>query len=200
MALMARSRSPLSRKLGSRFGGGRSRKKKQIGAGIASLLLTVTYFGSTVAANVSLGTSPLEFGQGSRAAVACDDTGITTAISETWNNATTYFKVNTITLSGIKNSTTNATTGIGCLGKTLKVSLIGASGKLGIGSGTPTPETEISIVLPGANGPMSSGVTGASPGSVSIGTHDASDGASVTITVPATLDAANVIRIALETE
>lgn len=198
MALMASSRSPLSRKLGSRFGGRKNRRNKQVGAGIVALL-TVTYFGSTVAANVSLGTSPLEFGQGSRAAVACDDTGITTAISETWNNATTYFKVNTITLSGIKNSQTNATTGIGCLGKTIKVSLIGASGLLGIGSGG-TPETEISIVLPGANGAMSSGVTGASPGSVVIGTHDALDGASVTITVPATLDAANVIRIALETE
>jgi hypothetical protein len=184
--------------MGSRFGGRKNRRNKQIGAGIAALL-TVSYFGSTLAANVSLGDTPLEFGQGSRAAVACDDTGITTAISETWNNATTYFKVNTITLSGIKNSATNATTGIGCLGKTLKVSLIGASGKLGIGSGG-TPETEISIVLPGANGPMSSGVTGASPGSVSIGTHDTSDGASVTITVPAILDAANVIRIALETE
>jgi hypothetical protein len=182
--------------MGSRFGGGgRSRKKKQIGAGIASLL-AVTYFGSTFAANVSLGNAPLEFGQGSRAAVACDNTGITTAISETWNNATTYFKVNTITLSGIKNSQTDAS-GIGCLGKTFKVSLIGADGKLGIGTGS---ATEISIILPAANGQMSSGVTGANANSVSIGTHDAPDGASVTITVPATLDAASVIRIALETE
>ena len=195
---MSKKNPPLSSRMGSRFGGGgRSRKKKQIGAGIASLL-AVTYFGSTFAANVSLGNAPLEFGQGSRAAVACDNTGITTAISETWNNATTYFKVNTITLSGIKNSQTDAS-GIGCLGKTFKVSLIGADGKLGIGSGG-TPETEISIVLPGANGPMSSGVTGASAGSVSIGTHDAPDGASITITVPATLDAASVNRIALETE
>jgi len=194
---MARSNSPLSSKMGPRLGGRKSRRNKQVGAGIVALL-SVTYFGSTFAANVSLGDTPLEFGQGSRAAVACDDTGISTAITETWNNATTYFKVSTITLSGIKNSQTNAS-GIGCLGKTLKVSLIGASGKLGIGSGG-TPETEISIVLPGANGPMSSGVTGASAASVSIGTHNASDGASITITVPATLDAASVNRIALETE
>lgn len=195
---MSKGKSPLSSKMGSRFGGRRSRRKKQVAAGI-STLLAVTYFGSTLAANVSLGSSPLEFGQGSRAAVACDSTGITTAIAETWNNATTYFKVNTITLSGINNASTDSTTGIGCRGKTMKVSLIGSSGKLGIGTGS-TPETEISFVLPGADGEMSSNVTGAPAANVVVGSYNASDGATVTITVPATLDASTVTRIALETE
>ena len=191
--------SPLSGRIGSRFGGRGARKRTRIFAGFITLI-SVTYFGSTFAASISLGSdSPIEFGQGSRAAVACDSTGITTAITETWNNATTYFKVNTLTLTGINNAVTNATTGIGCRGKTIKLALIGSSGKLGIGSGG-TPETEISIVMPAADGAMSSGVTGASANSVTVGTYNASDGASLTITIPATLDASTVTRVALETE
>jgi hypothetical protein len=102
----------------------------------------------------------------------------------------------TVALSGV-HSETNASTGIGCRGKTLKVSLMGSSGKLGIGTAS---ATEISIVLPAANGAMSTGVTGASASAVSVGTYDASDGASIAITVPTTLDASTVTRIALETE
>jgi hypothetical protein len=195
---MAKS-SPLSNRIGSRFGGRGARKRTRIFAGFITLI-AVTYFGSTFAASITLGSSsPIEFGQGSRAAVACDSTGITTAIEETWNNATTYFKVNTVTLTGINNAVTNATTGIGCRGKTIKLSLIGSSGKLGIGSAG-TPETEISIVMPAADGAMSSGVTGASADAVVVGTYNASDGASLTITIPATLDATTVTRVALETE
>jgi hypothetical protein len=191
--------SPLSGRIGSRFGGRGARKRTRIFAGFITLI-SVTYFGSTFAASISLGSdSPIEFGQGSRAAVACDSTGITTAITETWNNATTYFKVNTLTLTGINNAVTNATTGIGCRGKTIKLALIGSSGKLGIGSGG-TPETEISIVMPAADGAMSSGVTGALASAVTVGTYNASDGASLTITIPATLDASTVTRVALETE
>ena len=195
---MAKS-SPLSGRIGSRFGGRGARKRTRIFAGFITLT-AVTYFGSTFAASISLGSNtPIEFGQGSRAAVACDATGITTAIEETWNNATTYFKVNTVTLTGINNAETNATNGIGCRGKTIKLSLIGSSGKLGIGSGG-TPETEISIVMPGADGAMSSGVTGALASAVTVGTYNASDGASLTITIPATIDATTVTRVALETE
>jgi hypothetical protein len=104
-----------------------------------------------------------------------------------------------VALTGINNAVTNATTGIGCRGKTIKLALIGSSGKLGIGSGG-TPETEISIVMPGADGVMSSGVTGALASAVTVGTYNASDGASLTITIPATLDASTVTRVALETE
>jgi hypothetical protein len=191
--------SPLSGRIGSRFGGRGARKRTRVFAGFVTLI-AVTYFGTTFAASISLGSNtPIEFGQGSRAAVACDSTGITTAIEETWNNATTYFKVNKVTLSDINNATTDAVTGIGCRGKTIKLSLIGSSGKLGIGSGG-TPETEISIVMPGADGPMSSGVTGALASAVTVGTYNASDGASLTITIPATLDATTVTRVALETE
>ena len=183
-----------------RLGAGpRSRGKKvQIAAGF-SALVSVIYFGTTLAANVSLGNAPIEFGQGSRGTVACDDTGITTAISETWDNTSSYFKVSQITLSEIKNSATNIETGIGCRGKTIKISLIGASGKLEIGSGEPG-ETEISIVLPGANGAMGSGVTGANASAVYVDDFDAVDGASLTITVPANINASDVERIALETE
>jgi hypothetical protein len=106
--------------MGSRFGGGgRSRKKKQIGAGLATLL-AVTYFGSTFAVNVSLGTGDLEFGQGTRAAVACDTDGITTAINEIWNNGQTRFDVSTVVLSDVNTSA--------CANKIFRVTLLGNTG------------------------------------------------------------------------
>ena len=117
---MSKKNPPLSSRMGSRFGGGgRSRKKKQIGAGIASLL-AVTYFGSTFAASVSLGNGALEFGQGTRAAVACDTDGITTAINEIWNNTLTQFDVSTVVLSGINTSA--------CANKIFRVTLLGNTG------------------------------------------------------------------------
>ena len=194
---MAKS-SPLSGRIGSRFGGRGTRKRTRIFAGFITLI-AVTYFGSTFAASITLGSaSPIEFGQGSRAAVACDSTGITTAIEETWNNATTYFKVNTVTLTGINNAETNATTGAGCRGKTVKVRVMGSSGPLAIGTDT---ATVISFVMPAANGALSDGnVTGATGAAVVASTYDTTDGAQIVITIPATVDASTVTRVALETE
>jgi hypothetical protein len=143
-------------------------------------------------------TSPIEFGQGSRAAVACDSTGITTAIEEVWENASTFFKINTVTLTGINNATTDSGTGAGCRGKTIKVRVMGSSGPLAIGTSS---STVISFVMPGANGALSDGnVTGASGAAVVASTYDTTDGAQIVITIPSTIDASTVTRVALETE
>ena len=194
---MAKS-SPLSGRIGSRFGGRGARKRTRIFAGFITLI-AVTYFGSTFAASITLGSaSPIEFGQGSRAAVACDSTGITTAIEETWNNATTYFKVNTVTLTGIDNATTDTGTGAGCRGKTVKLRVMGSSGPLAIGTSS---ATVITFVMPAANGALADNkVTGALGEAVVASTYDTVDGAQIVITIPATLDASTVTRVALETE
>jgi hypothetical protein len=195
---MAKS-SPLSGRIGSRFGGRGARKRTRIFAGFVTLV-AVTYFGTTFAASISLGNnnSPIEFGQGSRAAVACDSTGITTAIEETWNNATTYFKVNTVTLTGINNAETNATTGAGCRGKIIKLRVMGSSGPLAIGT---SDATVISFEMPAANGALANEkVTGALGAAVVASTYDTTDGAQIVITIPSTVDASTVTRIALETE
>jgi len=184
--------SPLNGRIGSRFGGRGARKQRRIFVAILTFI-AVGYFGTTLAASISLGSeSPLEFGQGSRAAVACDATGITTAIEEEWNNPTLYFKVNQIILSDVDNRATDADTGIGCQGKTIKVRLMDANGTLIIGSSS---STFISFVLGSAD---VSNVEGATVGDISVG--GAGEAGTITITLPATLDASTVTRVALETE
>jgi hypothetical protein len=194
---MAKS-SPLSGRIGSRFGGRGARKRTRIFAGFVTLI-AVTYFGTTFAASISLGSdSPIEFGQGSRAAVACDSTGIATAIEEIWNNDTTYFKVNTVTLTGINNAITDTGTGAGCRGKVFKIRLIGSSGPLAIGTSN---ATVISFEMPGANGALADNkVTGALGSAVVASSFDSSDATQIVLTIPATLNASTVTRVALETE
>ena len=194
---MAKS-SPLSNRIGSRFGGRGARKRTRIFAGFITLI-AVTYFGSTFAASITLGSSsPIEFGQGSRAAVACDSTGITTAIEEVWENSSTFFKVNTVTLTGINNATTDSGTGAGCRGKTIKLRVMGSSGPLAIGT---LSATVISFVMPAANGALADNkVVGATGAAVVASDFDAADAAQIVVTIPATLDASTVTRVALETE
>ena len=194
---MSKKNPPLSSRMGSRFGvSGRSRKKKQIGAGIASLL-AVTYFGSTFAASVSLGNGALEFGQGTRAAVACDTDGITTAINEIWNNTLTQFDVSTVVLSGINTSA--------CANKIFRVTLLGNTGtELQIGN--LDAHTFASLTVSDSDGALTvapavadSGLTASKSGTSPSGI--------ITLTIDRTgtqdtdanfLNAANVFRINLE--
>jgi hypothetical protein len=188
---MAKS-SPLSGRIGSRFGGRGTRKRTRIFAGFITLI-AVTYFGSTFAASISLGSdTPIEFGQGSRAAVACDDTGVETAIVESWDNPSLFFKVDTITLTGINNTATDEETGIGCQGKTIKVRLMDASGPLVIGSSS---STLISFVLESEG---VSSVAGATSEDITVSGSGVAG--NIEITLPSTLDASTVTRVALETE
>jgi len=188
---MAKS-SPLSGRIGSRFGGRGAHKRKRIFAGFIALI-TVTYFGTTFAASISLGSdTPIEFGQGSRAAVACDATGFTTAIEEVWNNPTLYFKVDEIVLSDVDIRETDEDTGSGCQGKTIKVRLMDADGALVIGSSS---SALISFVLGSED---VSSVVGATTEDIIV--EGSGLAGTVTITLPVDLDASTVTRVALETE
>jgi hypothetical protein len=195
---VSKKNPPLSSRMGSRFGGGgRSRKKKQIGAGLATLL-AVTYFGSTFAANVSLNDGEdLEFGQGTQAAVACDSDGITTAINEIWNNGEIQFDVATVVLSDVDASA--------CADKVFRVTLLGDSGtelQLGNSSG----QTFADIVVSNSNGALA--VTSASANSgLTANISEAGTAGIITLILDRVgdqgtsanfLDAADVFRINLE--
>jgi hypothetical protein len=140
---MAKS-SPLSNRIGSRFGGRGARKRTRIFAGFITLI-AVTYFGSTFAASITLGSGALEFGQGTQAAVACDTDGITTAINETWNNTATQFDVSTVVLSAIDTSA--------CAGKIFKVTLLASSGSE-LQLGNLNAHTYASITVSNTNGSL----------------------------------------------
>ena len=77
------------------------------GLGVAAL---VPVIGSTLAANISLGNSAIEFGQGQISTTTCDDS-ITVTPSSSWNGEA--FNVDTVTLSGIADA---------CDGKTITLS------------------------------------------------------------------------------
>jgi len=194
---VSKKNPPLSSRMGSRFGGGgRSRKKKQIGAGIASLL-AVTYFGSTFAASVSLGSGDLEFGQGTRAAVACDTDGITTAINEIWNNTRTQFDVSTVVLSGVNTSA--------CAAKIFRVTLLGDSGTE-LQLGNLDAHTFADVTVSDSDGSLTVASAAGTPG-ITASKSGTSPSGIITLTIDRTgtqdvdanfLNAANVFRINLE--
>ena len=139
--------SPLAGRVSSNFGGSVNHRTKKIIAGL--LIATLgPLVATTLAASVTLnGGTSLEFGQGSNLTIACDTT-ITTAIGETWVNASAYFKVSTITLSGINNAVAGAgaATDSGCGNKLIKVSLLDSNGAtIAIGS---AGEGSVTISVP----------------------------------------------------
>jgi hypothetical protein len=192
---MAKS-SPLSDRIGSRFGGRGARKRTRIFAGFITLI-AATYFGSTFAASITLGTGRLEFGQGARQAIACDANGITTSISEDWSTTSTFFKVSTITLSGLNSVATDADTGIGCGGKKLEVSLMGSSGVLRIGTST-TDKVSFTVPTSGDNPTTTAGVTNASDIDVEAAGTTSST-VVITISPSSNVNAADVTYVGLET-
>jgi hypothetical protein len=189
---MAKS-SPLSGRIGSRFGGRGARKRTRIFAGFVTLI-AVTYFGTTFAASITLGTGRLEFGQGARQAVACDTDGITTEIAEEW--ASTFFKVSTITLTGLNSVATDAD-GVGCGGKKIEVSLMGSSGVLRIGTST-TDKVSFTVPITGDNPTTTAGVTLATDIALT-GAGTTSTRVVITISPSSAVNAANVTYVGLET-
>lgn len=106
----------------------KARKKKsnlRAFAGLASVA-AIAVLGSTLAANITLGTGSLEFGQGIQVTAACDD-DITVTPTATFTNASGagVFMLSTISFSGV-NAVTK-TNGVGCLGVTMSVSAYGDS-------------------------------------------------------------------------
>ena len=188
--------SPLSNRVNSRFGGSVNHRSKKIIAGF--LIATVgPLVATTLAASVTIGTGSLEFGQGSQAAVACD-TAITTAITETWYNASTIFEVATIVLSDLNTAAGAGVSNAGCGGKILKVSLLGSSGTaLTIGSSGTATSASVTLASPGVNGVQTIASNGVTASLASAGAT-----ATLTLTIPTAsihLDAATVYRVTVET-
>jgi hypothetical protein len=138
--------------MSSGFGGiGHIRSKFLLGI---SLVLAVPFLMSTFAANVTVGTGSLEFGQGSQQAIACDPL-VYVALGEEWFSSPTeadgsagFFRVKAVTVSNLDIDS--------CRDKKLRVRLINTSGgELTLG---PLPEiTVLQIVVPNVDGQISSG-------------------------------------------
>ena len=117
--------SPLGGRISSGFGGGRSHKSKFI-FGILIVVL-IPFLFSTYAANVTVGNGPLEFGQGSQQAIACDPT-VFVAMAEEWQSnpqsndpSAGFFRVKSVTISNVDLNS--------CKNKKLRVRLIDLTGK-----------------------------------------------------------------------
>jgi hypothetical protein len=194
--------SPLSGRIGSRFGGRGARKRTRIIVATLFVILAGS-FATTLAANVTIsGGNALEFGQGQVPAIACD-TEITSAITEEWNNTSTNFHVQKITLTGLNLASPSVTTNTsnqGCGGKTLSVSLLNTSGSsLPLGDASPSA---ITFVVPTVS---SSPVTNLQGAIIAVtGTAGAADGSAI-ITLPSATPtiratASAVARVVLETD
>ena len=96
-------------------------------AGLATVA-AIAVLGSTMAANITLGSGSLEFGQGVQTTAACD-TSITLSPKVTFQNGTNpQFYLSTISFSDVDTRTANSTStsgGTGCDGKTLTLNAYG---------------------------------------------------------------------------
>jgi hypothetical protein len=117
--------SPLSGPVNSGFGGVRKMKNKIL-FGVVTIAV-VPFLLSTFAANVTVGNGPLEFGQGSEQAVACDPQ-VFVALAEEWHNQPTatdasagFFRVKSVTVSNLDLTQ--------CHGKHLRVRLLDQQGQ-----------------------------------------------------------------------
>ena len=178
--------SPLSNRVNSRFGGSVNHRSKKIIAGF--LIATIgPLVATTLAASVTIGTGSLEFGQGSQAAVACDSV-ITTSITETWYEAGTFFRVATMSLTGLDTTA--------CTGKYFKLSLLGSTGTaLTVGSAA---ETSITVKLTDVSGSQATGSTLAGS-TASLSTTGTNNTLLVTLNAAVYLNAATVYRVTVET-
>jgi len=193
-------KNPLANRIGSTFGGGKPKRKKAL-IGVA-LLLVLPYFGSTLAASVTIngtsGSGGIEFGQGSQVTVVCDST-IKTSIDEEWYATSSIFRVKTITLTGINNaSALNATTdNQGCGGKALTLKLYATNTIVDIG--TTAGENSATFTIPVANaGAGTPSITGAT-GLTATSNGGASESSIVlTISNSLNINATTITRVALE--
>ena len=117
--------SPLGSRISYGFGGNKSHKSKLI-IGILIVVL-IPFLFSTYAANVTVGNGPLEFGQGSQQAIACDST-VFVAMAEEWfsspkenDPSAGFFRVKSVTISNVDLNS--------CKNKRLRVRLIDLTGK-----------------------------------------------------------------------
>ena len=170
--------SPLSGNVKSRHPSGFNTKKK-IFVGVAALSV-IPFILSTFAASVTIGSGPLEFGQGSQQALACDP-NVFIALGEEWhaNPSSTdssdgFFRVRTATISNLNLDT--------CGGRKLRLRLIdGNSAELVVGS---TPDAKVlQVTLPQTS--PTSNIT--DPGSLAL-TYLTGDGQPMTGTLAANVN------------
>ena len=119
----------------------------------ATVIALVPFLMSTFAANVTVGSGALEFGQGSQQAIACDPV-VYVSIGEEWYSKPTtgdpsagFFRVKALTVSNLDLAS--------CRGKKLRVRLIGTVGQeLPIG---PAAEANVlQVTVPDVDGQVGS--------------------------------------------
>ena len=143
--------SPLSGKMNNGFAGiGSAKSKLMIGVTLVAL---VPFMMSTFAANVTVGSGALEFGQGSQQAIACDPT-VFVSIGEEWHSQPTptdssagFFRVKAVTISNLDLNN--------CRGKKLRMRLINTTGSdIAIGA---SPDVRVlQVVVPDVDAQVSS--------------------------------------------
>ena len=129
---------------------GSTRSKLMIGVTLVAL---VPFMMSTFAANVTVGSGALEFGQGSQQAIACDPT-VFVSIGEEWHSQPTptdssagFFRVKAVTISNLDLNS--------CRGKKLRMRLINTTGsEIAIGA---NPDIRVlQVVVPDVDAQVSS--------------------------------------------
>lgn len=112
-------------------------------AGLATVA-AIAVLGSTMAANITLGSGSLEFGQGVQTTAACD-TSITLSPKVTFQNGSNpQFYLSTISFSDVDTRTAGqgeVSGGTGCAGKTLTLNAYGQT------SATPVSFATVSSAL-----------------------------------------------------
>jgi len=101
------------------------KRKSNLGtlAGLASVA-AIAVLGSTLAANITLGSGSLEFGQGTQVTAACDsDITVTPVTSFTNASGGGVFMLSTISFSGFNAVVKSG--GVGCLATTMTVGVYG---------------------------------------------------------------------------
>jgi hypothetical protein len=141
------SKSPLA---GAFTENGAPAKKKNKKTGALLILAGValtTSLGGVFAANITIASNGIEFGQGVAAVNTCDTT-INSAIEQEYDNARTTFDVTRVTLSGIDLRDASATPGAGgCGGQIIKVSVLNSSGTAYCAIGNSPADATISKTL-----------------------------------------------------
>ena len=144
-----------------------SEKKRSSIRGLVAVagFAAVPVLGSTLAANISLNSGPIEFGQGVANATACDSDGITVTPRSSFANASSAgsFNLASISFTGIHDNCTGDLFTINAYGNTEAVPLNIAS----IGA---TSFNVATFVLSATMGQSSSYI---STGSVNVGTSNA---------------------------
>lgn len=150
----------------------RTRRNEKLAAA-ALVALLIGSSNATFASPISLGSGEIEFGQGSKAASACDDT-INVEVNMAWSSADSYFKVSNLKLTGLNTQA--------CLNKTITLRAF---------NGT----TELDL-----NGTDVAG-NASTTGNALTYTITSNTGTNVTqeIAVPGNINSANITKFSIET-